>query len=351
MELRSILITKLSSLGDIIHTFPAAELLRSAVGPEVEIDWMAGSRFVPVLDFCPWIDGVIAFPREELGSFLTFPGAVIRLRKSLRQKKYDLAVDFQGLLKSSFFTRLSGVREIAGFANPKERGAGCFYTKKIDVDSTHAVCRNLELVSRLFGGGEDFVPSRIPVIERHSEKADLVLAESGIDGAVPRIAVCAGSRWKSKTWPPEFFAGVLKGVSRRFPEARFLMLGTESDAEQSRRVVEIAAIENIVELAGRTELGPLVELIRSCELMICNDSGPMHIAAALGKPVFAFFGPTDPGRTGPYGDGHGIYVSGVDCSPCFKRNCANKNYMCHDSVDGEKVVSEIVNYLEEGDVR
>jgi lipopolysaccharide heptosyltransferase II len=138
--------------------------------------------------------------------------------------------------------------------------------------------------------------------------------------AAPWIAVQPGARWGTKRWPIGNYAALVAQLAEQFPAFRFLILGTAADRELGR-TIQSAAPNRCLDLTGQTSLPEMVEWLRRSELLICNDSGPMHIAAALGRPLVALFGPTEPRRTGPYGQPAAALQVQLPCVPCFKDRC------------------------------
>jgi lipopolysaccharide heptosyltransferase II len=138
------------------------------------------------------------------------------------------------------------------------------------------------------------------------------------------IALLPGARWNNKRWPVEYFAEVTGRLLADWPDVKIAILGGKADCALGS-AISAANRDRCLDLTGRTELLEMIEWVRLCELMITNDTGPMHVAAALGKPVVALFGPTDPNGTGPYGQRQNvIQVSDLPCVPCMKSECGYK---------------------------
>ena len=343
-----VLIVKPSSLGDIFHVFPAVALLTTA-HPDVEIDWMVHPAFADVLKYCPNIRRVIFFQRKELGSFKTFLPHFFKLFSELRQKRYDLVIDFQGLFRSAFFAWIARCRQIAGFASPKEPAAKFFYTIKIIVPGStlHAVDKNINMMQQLLNSTHTVASTFPAPVKEFYEKAEKLLRESGITPSDRVVGIIPGARWKSKCWPPAFFAEILSAVNRLHPELKFIILGSESDSTASTEIMKSATDAKIISLTGKTSIGELIETIRRCEFIISNDSGPVHIAAAMNKTVFAFFGPTDPCKTGPYGSNHYIFQADLPCIKCLKRKCPLGTFECH-KLEIDKIIDKLNHFINNG---
>ncbi len=342
-----ILVIKPSSLGDILHLFPALAMLHDAY-PAAKVDFLVHPAFAPILDYSPCpIEKRILFRRQELGRVRTFTGEFIRLCRKLRKERYGLILDFQGLFRSAVFAGVAGIAGgcVAGFARPREKTAKIFYNQKIEVPlQLHAVERYAALVNAVTGKNAP-VPMRelpSPAVCRNELQHTV--------GTLPEhlIALIPGARWESKKFPPELFAEIIRKVHARAPEYTFAVLGTADEREAENEIARrLGADFPLLRLTGRTSLGGMMELLRHSALVISNDSGPVHAAAAQGKTVFGLFGPTDPAKTGPYGKQHSIYRLPLDCIHCLKRECpvSRETVPCH-RIDAEKVAGDILKYLE-----
>ncbi len=341
-SVKRILVIKPSSLGDILHVFPAVLLLHRRF-PDAEIDWLVGSAFKDVLLYCPFpVAHAILFRRRRLGKLSTFFCELLHLIRELRSNRYDLVIDFQGLLRSAFLGFCARGARPVGFANPREAGARFFYGRCFNVVSTrHAVERNVELVNALLGGDEPVPPVRCPC---DRSTFDLPAETSGMR----LIGVVPGARWPSKRFTPELFTAVMRAIRQKIFNACFLLIGSAEDRNAVGRIMALFGESGALSLAGRTGIGEMMEVIARCELVIGNDSGPIHAAASLGVPVISFFGPTRPELTGPYGCQNQVFRLDLECSGCMKRKCsASERYACH-RLDAEAVAASAVRYLMTG---
>jgi heptosyltransferase-1 len=318
-----ILILKPSSLGDIIHALPVLRLLRLHFR-EAEIYWWVDSHLEPLLEGDPDLDGVVLFERQHWALPGLWPqtlGSVLWMRA----KQFDWVIDLQGLLRSAVFGWLARGKFFIGLDTPKEggrEGAGIFYDMAVPARARHAVERYLSVLSAL----------SVPVHKEFQWLPERPRTAAAVKNKWPQmqgtrwIAIQPGARWPTKCWPAQNFAELVGLLAQKFPEARFAIFGSADDKPRGE-VISRAVPERTLNLCGETSLPEMVEWLRLCKLMITNDTGPMHVAAALGVPVVALFGPTDPCSTGPYGQLENVMRIELPCAPCFKKSCAWRNPM------------------------
>ena len=350
MSALKLLIVKPSSLGDILHTFPAVAELHAAL-PEAQVSWVANDTLAPIVRLYPRLERVIPFPRKALGKL-----DLRELRnffRELRQDEYDAVLDFQGLLRSAIISRFARTAQRFGFANARE-GAPLAYghAVKLPPELTHAADKN-RFLAREFLRSQGVAPVEtapepaLALPEEWQEQAAEVQREHHLEGA-PLLAVGCSSRWESKSWAPEFFAEVLRLVRQRRPEVRIWLLGSPEERARAQEVCECAKLEGMVNLAGKTTLGALAALLARSQALFTNDSGPMHIAAALQVPCVANFGSTDPEKTGPYGPAGRHYVVRSQCpkAPCFRRECPLRDRLaCSRQANAEEAANAILERM------
>lgn len=337
-----ILIIKPSSLGDVIHTFPAAGLLLQTTA--AELDWVINDNLREIVSLLPGIRRLIPFPRRRLGR--GNPAALATFVRDLRQERYDLVIDYQGLLRSGLMTGLARGDVKAGFAMARE-GAPWFYHRRIALPANvrHAIDRNLQLTRLAAGLGD--APCRLPdlrVPPAWMDAADRLLPA----GAGPLLAVGFSSRWPSKNWPPDFFAAVIGQVAARVPGLRCWLLGSAEERAAGERLLGLLPAGTAVNLAGQSQLSTLVGMLCRSGALLTNDSGPMHLAAALKVPCVALFGATDAALTGPYGSpdcAHRVFRSLCPQSPCFRRVCPRGGDLCHNGLDASAVAEALEERL------
>ncbi|MHB9073186.1 MAG: lipopolysaccharide heptosyltransferase II [Desulfobaccales bacterium] len=310
-----ILIVKLSSFGDVLHTLPTLEALRSAY-PFAQITWLVEAAYAPLLAGHPALDEIWEAPRLHPGELLAGrnPARLRGLLRRLRVQPFDLVLDVQGLLKSAVWVALARSPRKVGYDRTRE-GSYLALTERVPPfnPEAHAVLRSLNLAHYL--GAPPALPRFRLNLDAGVDTARLIPGDAGR----PLIVLHPGARWASKLWPAASWARLAEWLSR---EWGFQVALTGSRADQPL-VAEIIGKTRapIFNLAGLTSLAELAGVLRRTPLAVTTDTGVMHLAAALGTPVAALFGPTAPWRTGPFGEGHRVMRLGLPCSPCFKRQC------------------------------
>lgn len=313
-DYRRILFIKPSSLGDIVHALPTLAALRQRF-PQAHIAWLVKRQWAELVERVEGLDRVWAVGPGVAGWLSEVP--------RLRAEKFDLAVDLQGLFRSSCMARLAGCPVRIGFAKGRE-GSPLFYTRQVAVPTQemHAVDRYL-LVADALGAARPATPQfRFRVSPADREGVAELLGRAGIRAGAPWIAMNVSSRWPTKRWPVESFAAV---ADRLYEEGMgpVVLIGGPDDRADAQAVKALTKKSSMKDATGLTPLGLLPALLQSASLLLTNDSGPMHVAAAVGTPVIALFGPTSAIRTGPYGKNHRVLARQLPCSPCFSRRCRN----------------------------
>jgi len=284
-----ILIVRLSSLGDIVHSLPGAAALRGAF-PSAQIDWVVQRRWSSLLEESPVLNRVIPFDPSPARSF-------IEGVRQLRARHYDVTIDFQGLYKSGLLAFLSGAPRRVGFdwRSSWEPLASLFYSERVRGSGPHRVDKNLSLVEH-FGFSrpdEPQFPLRVP-----GDAARVVgdrLRERGIS---EYWVAAPAAGWGAKTWPTDRFGAVCRELERRHGWRAVVAAGP-GEQELSRDVRDSAA--PATPFVMETSLAGLMALLDGAQCVVGGDTGPLHVAAALGTRVVGLYGATDPSQTGPYG--------------------------------------------------
>ena len=318
---RRLLMVRLSAMGDIIHTLPAVAALRKAF-PQAMLGWLVEERWADLIGCCqtppsggrPLVDKIHTVNtkvwRQALSSHKTWREATAAIRQ-IRCVKYDTAIDFQGAVRSALLARLTGASSLVGFAEPRENAASLFYTKKVFAQGRHIIEQNLTLAS---------------VVAGHK----LQLGQIEFDSAPPEAGglsdyaiINPGAGWGAKRWPAERYGEVAKRLAS---EAGLRSLINYGPGEEGL----VRPTEQASGGAARSLTCPpaaMIAMMKRARLFVGGDTGPMHLAAALGIPVVAIFGPTDPARNGPFGS-----------RSIVLRNSASKTSLSHRSAPDESML-------------
>jgi len=328
-----ILIVKPSSLGDVVHSLPFLNTIRKCF-PDAEIHWVIAQGFEGLLEGHPMIERLWVIKKDSWKKIQNATQTIQEIKvlfKQLKQGKYDLVIDMQGLLRSGVITAATGSPMRIGFAEARE-GSRVFYTHTVKGGKNiHAVDRYLKIAEFL---GCDISEILFPFPVSQSPSS-LILHPSSFNAPDGYAVIVPGARWKTKRWPAEQF-----GKLASLLPIKTVIVGSSGDSNIADEIVSLSKGKS-VSLAGKTDLKVLVDIMRRAQFVVSNDSGPMHIAAALGVPVYAIFGPTDPGRTGPYGTVHTVIRSDTLCAPCFKKTCVD--IKCTKSISADKVFKIIAS--------
>src|SRR5215831_4325708 len=366
-DFRKILLIKLSALGDVVHTIPVLNKLRRRyLG--AQLDWLVTPAIAELLRHNPAITNIIEFEREawsrpwRLAPFVSYAGLAAKLRAA----GYDLIVDMHGQFRTAALTLATGAPARIGFDRPRasvwdasprkfpeqarkhawqgaREGSWVAYTHHIPVPTLdlHAVDRYLN-VGPILGLDREPADFSFPIPQSANSRVDALLAQHGANRTDVGI-MAPGTVWETKHWGSDKFAKVAghflsKGLA-------VVLIGS-----QRERVVceEVAALApGAVDLAGMTALTELAALIRRSAVSITNDSGPMHLAVALDRPVVSIFGPTDPVWIGPYRRGNAVLYADLECSPCYLRKLkhCDHDHACMSGVSPLEVIERAESIL------
>ena len=346
----NILIVKTSAIGDVIHTLPALHCLRHHY-PDAHITWLVEAAAADVVLDHPALDRVLVAGRREwikewrAGERSAAWRQAWRFVQELRDIRYDLLLDFQGLLKSGIWVAMARATRKVGFGRGMEHAemSYLFLNERVPAVSIemHAVDREMHLL-RAIGIECQEVRFDLPVSAPDRAAAQALLQEHGIEADRPFVAMNPMTTWPTKHWLPEKFAE----LADRLIEAGTPVVFTGGPADQAG----VAAIVNAMQqkaanLAGRTSLKILAALYGQASVVVSTDTGPMHVAAAMNTPVVALFGPTAPWRTGPYDGSHQIIRLGLACSPCLKKECRHATTACMNEIAVDAVLASVVGFL------
>lgn len=313
---RRIALIKPSALGDIVHTLPVLTALRERY-PDAAITWVVNKAYEPLLIGHPHLTETLAFDRGSVRrGFRAGFTAIVHCANELRRRRFDLVLDLQGLLRTGLMTAATAAPVRIGFAAARE-GARHFYTKRIEVpdaETIHAVDRYWRMIEAIDAGGS---AKRFVLPVRSEERAAAERELAGLPR--PWLALAVGSRWLTKQWPPEYFAEL---ANRAFTAngGSVILVGVADDTPLSQQV-QSGLRGPSVDLTGKTSLPRLTAILALADVMIANDTGPLHLAAALGRPCIAPYTCTRTAKHGPYGvTGRGVETT-VECGGSYLKKC------------------------------
>ncbi len=332
-----VLIVRLGALGDVVHAIPVAAALRRAF-PAARIDWLVSAKHRGILDMVPVIDRRLGIDdRGDASGGTSLLAAVGELRRS----RYDVAIDLQGLIKSALLARLSGAPRVVGFSSgyARERAARLFYTDAYDPgrgglydsrETRHVVDINLGLLGVL---GID-----APAREFSIDDVDSAAARAMHEQTGGRYALLnPGAAWPNKRWPPGRLAAIAVALRARHGLMSVVLWGP---GEEALAADVAAGAGGAAIVSPKTSIADLVGLARRASLMVSGDTGPTHIAAALGTPIVGIYGPTRPARNGPM-SAHDVTVSRDSVCQCHHLRRCKLERMCLLDIEVAEVLDAV----------
>lgn len=318
---KRIALIKPSALGDIVHALPVATALRQRF-PHAELHWIVNSTYQCLLQQHPDLDEVIPFDRQRTArNWIDGVRYTIDFYQTLRRRRYDLVIDLQGLLRSALMVQMTGARRKLGLNSARE-GARWFYNIVLldDLWNMHAVDRYW-LVAEAFGVGRMQKQFRFPPLDSERQLWLSKLA------TLPRpwVMMNLGTRWVTKRWPVKHFAAL--GQQMVLKTGGSIILVGGPDEQPLATGFQQQWSQQVVSTVGKTNLRELVAMLSLADLVISNDSGPLHVAAALGKPTLSPFTCTSPTRTGPYGQLQNVVRTSVPCAASYRKQCSHLSCM------------------------
>ena len=312
LQPRRVCIVKPSALGDVVQSLPVLAALKDR-WPAARFSWVIHRGLAGLLAGHPDLDEVIHFDRGARG--LAQLRASYSLGCTLRRTRFDLVIDLQGLLRSGLMTAVTRAPRRMGFASARE-GADWFYTERVETPPgvTAAVERYWQFAQALGCTGEP-PAARLGITAEH-----VAWAKSQLAGLPrPILAIHPGAQWRTKRWPPASFAAVAQRAHREFGASLVLVCGP-GEQTLCGEVARLAAVPT-VNLAGRTSLLQLAALSREVDLFLSGDTGPLHLAAAVGAPVVGLYTCSSPARARPHGVGHRVVATQVSCAASYLKTC------------------------------
>ena len=331
MEYNNILIIKMSSLGDVLHTLPFVAELRERF-PLARLTWLVHPQFSGFVPDPPMVDEVIYFDKVKFNKmslgekWSCFKG----MRSLLHSRNFDLVIDMQGLFKSAVLAAISGCDNRIGYCEMRE-GSGLVSKAITGAHAKdHVIERYLD-VARYLGCTVKDIRFPMPDLQKEwqavQEKTEVV--------KVPYVVLVPGARWETKKWPVEYFSELAAMILRDGKQV--VLAGGPEDTSLGSQITRLSP--GVTDLTGKTGLRELGALIQHCTAYISGDTGPLFIAAAMKRPLIALYGPTRPNRTGPYGSSDAeIMTAPVSCAGCLKKHC--DKWICMKAITPEMVFDE-----------
>ena len=302
------LLVRLGSMGDVIHALPAACALRDTF-PQARIDWVIDPKWARLLEGNTDLSNVICLDRKSASG-------LIRAERILRAAQYTCAIDFQALYKSALLALFSSAPQRVGFKSSyaREGLAALFYTDRLNPRGAHKVDHNLTLAE--FAGARKSTPRFSITVQPHDEETAIRELEArGVAQNESFYVLNPGGGWRSKCWPAERFGQLHARLSRELGWKGMVSFGP---GEEALAATVVNSSKEPLPIPVPLGLGPLMAFLRKAKFVISADTGPLHLAAALGCRLVGLFGPTDPARNGPYGTG--IVIRNVrNCQTTYRR--------------------------------
>ncbi|MFO0800393.1 MAG: glycosyltransferase family 9 protein [Gemmataceae bacterium] len=335
-----IALIKPSALGDVVHALPVLSALRRTY-PAAQITWVVNAAYEPLLVGHPDLTDTLAFDRGAVRKGWRAAAAYsTRFAAELRRRRFDLVLDLQGLLRSGLMTLATGARRRVGFANARE-GARFAYTLRVpvpDADRIHAVDRYWRIAEAV-GAGDGLKRFHVPL------RPDAVTWANDTLTALPcpRVAVGVGARWVTKRWPPGHFAELLRRAQSRFGGSP-IFVGGGDDTPMSQEAARGLSGPSL-DLTGKTSLPQLAAVLAACDVMLSNDTGPLHLAAALGRPCVAPYTCTRAAKHGPYGSPAGGVETTVPCGGSYLKACPH-GFVCFTDLTPDRLWPPLAEALD-----
>lgn len=329
-NIKRILIRSTNWIGDVVMSLPAIENIR-LLFPDSEITVLAKPWVIPLYEFHPSIDKIMVYKDDK--GFWGYSKSLLSCIKEIRKREFNMAILLQNAFEAGILAFLGGVKIRIGYDTD---GRGFLLThpvkRKKDIVKKHQTEYYLELLKGMRWLVKNSSP-KLYISEERRMKAKEFLSKRDFNGFI--LGVAPGAAYgPAKRWPEEHFAQVSNMAIREWG-AKIIIFGSEADSISGKRVEELVK-GPCINLCGKTSLGDAMAMIDSCNMMISNDSGLMHVSYALDVLVVAIFGSTDPELTGPSPKSSIIVRSSIDCSPCFKPTC-KRDYECLKNITPDEV--------------
>jgi lipopolysaccharide heptosyltransferase I len=320
---KKILLIRLSSIGDVLHCTPIAQTLREQF-PDAKISWVVGEKSKDILLGNPYLDQIIVWQREKweaalrTGAWRSGYHDFRNLERYLKEDRYDIAIDMHGLLLTGLIAWRSGAKTRIGFSNARE-GSPLFYTEKVKPLVGQQITRQYLQLLKALDVRKVSNTMLMPIAEENLKFAEHIWEQHHIGADDIVVILNPSTSWVTKNWPPEHFT-MLANLLISKHRAKIMLLGAHGDIPLVNKIAS-GITDEIINLAGKTNLKDLAAVVKKSNLFIGGDTGPLHIAAAVGTPTISLFGPTNPRIYAPEGPGHIALTAPVNCKGCHSRTC------------------------------
>lgn len=338
-----ILIVRLSAIGDVLHATPVARELKK-LRPDCHITWLVSPPADKLLAENPHVDEVLVWDRRPLDkAFASFnlPAAYQELKKAralLKARQFDLVLDIQGLFLTGILALLSGAKRRIGIHERHEGNPFFMSEMAPDIESSHKVHRYLSALMPLGFDMSNFIPGlTLNLPQNLKEFAGNFWQQHGIDPSRPILIVTVRTTWPDKNWAPENFGLALKNLPETVQIVFSGATGDEIFIEEARRQMMRPSLS----IAGQTSLLELAALLKSADLLLACDTGPLHIADAVGCKTLSLWGPTQPDVYGPLTKGHEFIITPHTCRRCLKTKCQHQTNACMQAITPEMAAERL----------
>lgn len=331
MSFLNILIVKLSAIGDVIHALPVAGALKQHL-PQARITWVVEKSAYDLLTNNPHIDEIIIFDKPRFKSLGGLMQNAPQFVRELRSRRFDLALDLQGLFKSAAIAYLSGAPRRYVYCNAREYSH--LLAKQIcgPHANGHIVEQYLDVVREL-GAHVTAAEWAIYPTRQEQQAAQNIASQAGLSFAKPYVVMAPGANWPNKRWPVKNFFCLVDWLAGQNIQA--VIIGGPGDQQLAEQIMS-GSLSAPVSIVGQTSLKQLAHIISNAKALVGGDTGPMHLAAALKTPVVALMGPTDTRRNGPYGQPENALITSFECHGCWRRACP-KELDCLSGIETDSV--------------
>ena len=333
--MRNLLIIKLRYIGDVLLATPTVRAIKAA-RPDVRVTMMVNRGTEDVLSGNPDIDELIALDKGSLA-------AQSRLIAGLRHRRFDTVIDLTDGDRSAFLSWTSGAPVRIGF-NDEDRWRGHYYAQVVQSLSgvRHRIDRDLEALKPLGIQAVSKAP-QLWLTPEEENSADQLLDQLGVQRSQSTVILQPGARYWFKAWPPERFAELADRLTSQYG-CQVLIGGSDQDDDLAQQIRQMAKSRSII-MAGRTTIKQFAAIAKKSALFVGSDSGAMHVATAVGTPVVALFGPSNPAEWGPRGGAAEVIYKGLDCRTCFHPTCLRGEQNCMQLITIDEVIMAAARLL------